>query len=87
MQMSGAVGMTGGRQDKSVAVVGRFLPVRSMGYRGSRRKGLLALYENSPMISVPFAPSGVAFGPLVIGESWTAREKLGCPARVRDWDS
>jgi hypothetical protein len=24
---------------------------------------------------------------LVIGESWTAREKLSCPGRVYDWDN
>jgi hypothetical protein len=34
-----------------------------------------------------FAPSSIAFGPLVIGESWTAREKFGCPGRVYDWDN
>jgi hypothetical protein len=74
-------------QDKSVAVVGRFLLVRSAGYAGSRRKGLLALFENSPMISMPFAPSIVAFRWFGICESWTAREKLGRPARVGGWDS
>jgi hypothetical protein len=44
-----------------------------------RRKGLLALYENSPMISMPFAPSIVAFGRFGIGEGWTAREKAEWP--------
>jgi hypothetical protein len=34
-----------------------------------------------------FALSVIAFGRFVIGESWTAREKLGCQARVCDWDS
>ena len=85
--MSGAVGMTGGRQDKSVAVVGSVFVRPINGLWRSRRKGLLALYGNSPMISMPFAPSIIAFGRFVIGESWTAREKLGCPARVCDWDS
>jgi hypothetical protein len=62
--------------------------VRSInGLWRSRWKGLVALYENSPMISMPFAPSIIAFRRFVIGESWTAREKLGCPVRVCDWDS
>jgi hypothetical protein len=52
---------SGGRQDKSFAVVGRFLLVRSMGYGDSRRTGLLALFGNSSMISVHL-PSSVAFG-------------------------
>ncbi len=43
MRVSAAVGSVSGRQDKSVAVVGRLLLVQSMGYGGSRRKGLLAL--------------------------------------------
>ena len=38
------------------------------------------------MISMPFAPSIMAFGRFVIGESWTAREKLGRPTRVCGWD-
>jgi hypothetical protein len=62
--------------------------VRSInGLWRSCRKDLLALFGNSPMISIPFAPSSIAFGPLVIGESWTAREKLGCPGHVYDWDN
>lgn len=85
--MSGAVGMTGRRQDKSVAVVGYFLFIRSTVYGDLAREALLALYENSPIISMSFAPSVIAFGRFVIDESWTAREKLGCPARVCDWDS
>ncbi|MGO8866335.1 MAG: hypothetical protein ACLQME_07525 [Alphaproteobacteria bacterium] len=56
------------------------------GLQRSRRKGLLALYANSPMISMPFAPYIVAFGRFGIDESWTAREKLGHPARVCGWD-
>jgi hypothetical protein len=76
-----------GPQDKSVAVVGWFLFIRSKVYGDLVQEALLALYENSPMISMTFAPSVIAFGRFVIGESWTAREKLGCPARVYDWDS
>jgi hypothetical protein len=44
-----------------------------------RQKGLLALYENSPMISMLFAPSIIVFGRFVIRESWTAREKRHHP--------
>jgi hypothetical protein len=53
----------------------------------SRRKDLLALFGNSPMTSMPFAPYIIVFRRFVIRESWTAREKLGCLARVCDWDS
>jgi hypothetical protein len=61
--------------------------IRSTVYGDLAGEALLALYENSPMISMPFAPSIIAFGRFVIGESWTAREKLGCPGRAYDWDS
>jgi hypothetical protein len=53
----------------------------------SRRKGLLALYGNSSTISMVFALSIAVFGQFVAGESWTAREKLGRPARVCGWDN
>jgi hypothetical protein len=58
-----------------------------MGYRVLSVDYLLALFENSPMISVPFAPSIIVFGRVVIDESWTAREKLGLPTRVCGWNS
>jgi hypothetical protein len=58
-----------------------------MGYGVLDQKGLLALYENSSMISMHFAPSSIAFRWFVIRESWTAREKLGRPAHVHGWDS
>lgn len=62
MEKGGSGNPTHGRQDKSVAVVGRFMLVRSVGYGDSRRKGLLALFGNFPMTSMLFAPSSLAFG-------------------------
>jgi hypothetical protein len=76
-----------GRQDKSVAVGGRFFLIQPTGYSILSRRSLLALYENWPMISMPFAPSIVAFGRFVIGESWTAREKRGRLSCVMDWNN
>jgi len=43
-------------------------------------------FENSPMISMPFAPPVIASRWFGICENWTAREKLGRPDGVGDWD-
>jgi hypothetical protein len=43
---------------------------------------LLGLFDQSPMKLMAFAPSAVASGLFAVGESWTARQKLGHPARA-----
>jgi hypothetical protein len=78
----------GGVDGKIKALPSLVVFVRSInGLWRSRWKDLLALFGSSPMISMPFVPSSIAFGRLAIGQSWTAREKLGCPGRVYDWDN
>lgn len=47
---------------KALLSLGAFCLSGQWGYCGSRRKGLLALFGNSAMISMLFAPSSVAFG-------------------------
>lgn len=84
--MSGAVGMTGGRQDKSDAAVGRFCSFYQLVMALSLEGPAGAFGEFTNDINAVCA-SIIAVRRFVIRESWTAREKLGCPARVCDWDS
>jgi hypothetical protein len=51
-----------------------------------QRRSRLAPFDEMTMKSMSFAPSIVVFEQVNVGDSWTAREKLGHPARAVDWN-